>query len=832
MMDAAEGSPGLGRAAGFAAVRLRQQRRQMELLTEMTKNLCEETKKANAQPVAAPSAPELLRLRCENEELRMAQRKKESELSAAKSAHWQVVSQLEQRIHALETNVAAAKAAVKEVELLGNRRVLELRKLVSDSEEKNSLLTAKVEKAEAEMSALRAQTDRGRAEAEEERKRLDEQFFDLQKSLQKEREDRDEAQQQVMKLTGQLAEKDEELAIERAAKAEATERLEKDFAFQRETLESVISGLQRNLREVAAAKESDMDDRALYAEMKAKCTKYAEQVQALQKEVVEAARQQEALEQQRQQVDQQKRQERELEETTRALRETELVKEQRERDLQEWEKLAASFVLDEPPSREAFRRYLLLLVNALQALQFEKTTANAQIESLQQRLKETEETLKARQETEKLLEAKLVQAEQRSTHLAREASEAKQQTEILKIRLAGALSATSEEVTRLLTSARASDEAKKRDTNPAQAGEAPDQPEGHTGDAASLETKIRELHAQAEASERIISHLENAKARLESEFKAAQQLAEASVTLQREKDELATANSQLTAELQRAADRVSELHRRAEASQREATDLRVQAGRERNLQGNLQRARERIASLELQLARGAPDSQQLQRQVETLTAEVAGAKERLKLLKDSYTKQISGVRDAIYHTLGWSISYRAPTGSQEESVTLQSLYSTHDGLVVFTRGNAAGGEASESSADESGGPASRKRRRGSTDSAQSVGREGETRDEEKERGQSGAGKGIPEGAAAGPPAPENPQRDKFLSRFAKERFRVSFLNAYATKYEKDDQFRARCASLAWPAFTAMLCLDELQAIRAQFGSRIPKNVHGMLLPMP
>ncbi|KFG56452.1 putative myosin heavy chain [Toxoplasma gondii FOU] len=824
MQDATESSPRQCRGAGFAAVRLRQQRRQMEMLTEMTKSLCEETKKANAQPVGAPSAPELLRLRCEIEELRLANRKKDSELAAAKSAHWQAVSQLEQRIHTLETNVAAAKASTKEVEHLGNQRVLELRKLVSELEAKNAYLTEKVEKAGAEVLAVRAERDSSRAQSEEEKRRFEEQLVDLQKTLQKEREDSDAAKQQVSKLTGELAEKEGELALERAAKDEAANRLEKDFACQRETLESVISGLQRNLREVAAAKESGMDDRALYAEMKARCAKYAEKVQALQKELVEAARQQEALEQQRQQVEQQKRQERELEETTRSLREMELVKEQRERDLQEWEQLAASFVLDEPPSREAFRRHLLLLVNALQALQFEKTTATAQIENLRARMQESEEKLKARKEAEELLEAKLAQAEQRAVHLARETSEAKQQTELLKIRLAGALSATSEEVERLLVSARPVPEAAKKGDSASSCGEAPAQAE-------TLEIKIQELHAQAEASEKIISQLESTKERLESELRAAQQLAEASVTLRREKDELATANSQLTAELQRAADRVSELHRRAESAQREATDLRVQTGKEKNLQGNLQRARERIAALELQLARGAPDAQQLQRQVETLTAEVAAAKERLKLLKDSYTKQISGVRDAIYHTLGWSVSYKAPTGSQDESVTLQSLYSTHDGLVVFTRGNAAGAGLSENSS-ETGGPTSQKRRRrGSADSTQSVGIEGEQREEEKQKEQSGVENESREGAA-GPPASEDTHRDKFLSRFAKERFRVSFLNAYATKYEKDDKFRARCASLAWPAFTAMLCLDELQSIRAQFGSRIPKNVHGMLLPMP
>ncbi|PFH33607.1 putative myosin heavy chain [Besnoitia besnoiti] len=828
-MEEAEGSPGWVCGTGFAAVRLRQQRRQMELLSEMTKSLCEETQKANADPPGTPSAAELLRLRCQIEELHMSLRKKDSEINAAKASHRQAVSELEQRIYTLERDAATARTSTKEVERLCSQRVLELRKLLSDREAEVVSSSEKLKLLETSLEAAREEGTRARAEAEAQRQKLEDELFELKKARQNEREERDEARMQVLKLTGQLAEKEEEIALEKKTRAEETERREKDFALQRETLESVISGLQRNLREVAAAKEPGIDERTLYAEMKAKCAKYAEKISALQKELVATARQQEALEQQKQQVEQQKRQERELEETTRALKETELQKEQKERELQAWGKLAASFVLDEPPTREAFRRYLLLLVNALQASQFEKTSATAHIADLEQQLKAAEETLKEREETRALLETKLEQADQKHAQVKRETAEAKHQTELLKSRLAGALSLTSEEVARLTASLRFTAE-KKKVSAAGDAGEASDA-DSRDAAVASLQAKVQELLAHAEISDKLVAQLEKAKERLEGDLATAHQLAEASASLQREKDDLATANTQLTAELHKAADRVAELQRRAESAQREATDLRLQAGREKSLQLALQRARERMAALELQLARGAPDAQQLQRQVESLTAEVAAAKERLKLLQESYTKQISGVRDAIYHTLGWNVSYKASTGGHDESVTLQSLYSTHDGLVVFTRRRADSGDALESSA-QGGGEGERtsqKRRRDSSDSAQRAEREGESG---AQAARDGADSEPAKHAEAAPAAVEEPPRDKCLSRFAKERFRVSFLNAYATKYERDDQFRGRCASLAWPAFTAMLCLEELQTIRAQFGSRIPKNVHGMLLPMP
>ena len=54
---------------------------------------------------------------------------------------------------------------------------------------------------------------------------------------------------------------------------------------------------------------------------------------------------------------------------------------------------AAAFVVEETPTREAFRRWLLLLVNSLQALQFTSRQAEAELQQLQHQQQQLQQEL-------------------------------------------------------------------------------------------------------------------------------------------------------------------------------------------------------------------------------------------------------------------------------------------------------------------------------------------------------------------------------------------------------------------------------------------------------
>ncbi|PHJ19940.1 myosin heavy, partial [Cystoisospora suis] len=587
-LDSMEGSSGgtplsFSKTSGLAVMRLKQQRRQMQVLSELTKSLCDETKKSLSSLSSASSSSSSSRLPSssspgnlhtsfssssssasrlpegldetktslassqrsflhseELEDLKSQLRAKDSQILASQASHEKEVYHLGQKILHLETDLNTFKSQAKESGNEAIQRVLQVRSELELSRQTASDLAAKVERLTEEL-----------AQAKSEKRALQ-----ASKHAEKKTENPSDG--------GSDLNEDEIQKIKEQLRVEVLKRNE-----AQQMLTDVSSELQGKIQEIQYLKEThakelelDITQRALYEEMKKKCKSYTQEIECLKKEVAGSAREEES-------VRKQKKYQHDLEETIKELRKAELSLQQKDVELEEWRRLAGSFVLDENPTREAFRRYLLLLVNSLQALQFEKSTALAKSESIERDLSQKDLQLKTSQDTVKTLEMKVEKAEKKELHMKREIEELKQHMDILKIRLTGALHLNSSEEVEAFLSRGGSLIAEKRrelketredslkkkihgeeerkeneelDRGDGETDEKENLGEGGNASALirSLKLKVKDLEDQLSTAGKLTSHLESLKSRLQGELQAAQQKGELSLTLQRERDDLAS----------------------------------------------------------------------------------------------------------------------------------------------------------------------------------------------------------------------------------------------------------------------------------------------------
>ncbi|CDJ43678.1 hypothetical protein ETH_00009715, partial [Eimeria tenella] len=345
-------------------------------------------------------------------------------------------------------------------------------------------------------------------------------------------------------------------------------------------------------------------------------------------------------------------------------------------------------------------------------------------------------------------------------------------------------------------------------------------------------------------------------------------------------------NARLKGELQRKAAEAAELEKRQGQLLNELADVSVCLGRERSLQTQLQRALERVSTLERLLRGGSGDAADHAQRVQTLEAEVDKTKQKMELLQQHCVQQIAAMREAVYLILGWDVAYRCGGPEGEETIILQCLYATHDGVLVFSRqqqqqqqkklepnyeqpqqlqkqqeeqqeGDKRAGEAAENAEAETAAaaptasdaaaaaaaadgvaaapvagecassrseptPGHTAAPREHSDQQQQLQQQHDSQQEQQK----------PQHQQQQQQTPQQQQQDEALQRFAKSRYRVSFLNFYGDLLQRDPQLSGRALSQPWPAFAASLCLDELRRLTVSFEGKTPRNIHGMLLPMP
>ncbi|OEH76974.1 hypothetical protein cyc_06829 [Cyclospora cayetanensis] len=374
------------------------------------------------------------------------------------------------------------------------------------------------------------------------------------------------------------------------------------------------------------------------------------------------------------------------------------------------------------------------------------------------------------------------------------------------VKLAGALHATSEQIERLLL----------------QPAAAATPGEGCSGNC-------KQLQASLEASQEEVERM--------------QQLLQGHQKLE---------NARLRGELQRKATETAELERRQEKLLNELADVSICLGRERSLQTQLQRALERVSTLEGLLRGGSGDATQHADRVRTLETEAARMKQKMGLLQQHCMQQISAMREAVYHILGWDVAYKSGGEGAGETVILQCLYATHDGVLVFTRQQEQPQEKQpqekqpQEKQPQEKQPQEKQQEKDQEKSqdaaAASEPNRQEAANEKQGDGQQDAEEGVSDSAwptsrcdSASQPLQlqqRQPQQgDAALQRFAKSQYRVSFLNFYADLLQRDAQLGGRALSQPWPAFVASLCLEELRRLVSIFHGKTPRNIHGMLLPL-
>ncbi|KAL8272946.1 hypothetical protein Esti_003114 [Eimeria stiedai] len=802
-----------------AALRLAHARQRLRQMAASTQSLLERCNGATTKPKEAQVEEIRARLAAADKEFMETQKQQEEkdtqhakrQLEYLQAQHKrqkqkavEEEGRLQRRVHELEAAVVVAKANATDAYATAQKRLVQLSCDLEKAVAGRETLQQRVSGLETALQQQREQQQQQQQQQQEAAQALQEELAAVQQQLQRERQ---EHKQQV---SGRLQQQEEELNRLRQQQQETQASHQRelqlaadDFRLEREGLELKLQTATARLEAVSCIKEAGLQERKCVEQLQAANDRLRQEKEELQQQLVAAAKQQEQLQEQQQLQQQQKQQQQQLLDCTRDLKETEMQRQCLFAEVMQWRKLAASFVVEETPTREAFRRWLLLLVNSVQALQFTRREAEAELQQLQRQQQQLRKELAQQKDSVASLKLQLAEAEmkqQQQQHRQQHALSAeKAANEILKAKLAGALHATSEDIERLLGPAAAA-----------------------TGDSCS---SCQELRRQLETSQRetrgvqqLQQQQQEVLLRQETELQRLRKAEERLASLAFEGEEVGKENVRLKGELQRKATEAAELEKRQGQLLNELADVSVCLGRERTLQAQLQRALERVSALEGLLRGGSGDAARHADKVQTLETEVARAKQKMQLLQQHCVQQIAALREAVYHILGWDVTFRKGETEAEELVILQCLYATHDGVLVFTPQKQQQQQHEQQQHEQQQQEQQqqiqqqeqRQQMKGDNDAPSAA---------DAAAGNSAVGEAVESSStAAAAAAAENvepgrgslnlreteaaflsgqqqkqqqrqQQRDSGLMRFAKSRYSVSFLNYYANLLQKDPQLR-------------------------------------------
>ncbi|KAL8441691.1 hypothetical protein Emed_007521 [Eimeria media] len=709
-----------------AAMRLAHARQRLRQMAASTQSLLERCNGASAKPKEVQVEEIRARLAAADRdflETQKQQQEQDTQHAKRQLEHLQAQhkrqkqkaveeeERLQRRVHELEAAVVVAKANATDAYTTAQKRLVQLSCDLEEATAGRETLQQRVSGLEAALQQQREQQQQQQQQQQEAAHALQEELAAVQQMLQRERQEH---------------------------KQQAAD----DFRLEREGLELRLQTANARLEAVSRIKQAGLQERKCVEQLQAANDRLRQEKEELQQQLVAAAKQQEQLQEQQQLQQQQKEQQQQLLDCTRDLKETEMQRQDLLAEVMQWRKLAASFVVDETPTREAFRRWLLLLVNSVQALQFTRREAEAELQQLQRQQQQLQKELAQQKDSVASLKLQLAEAEmkqQQQQHRQQHALSAeKAANELLKAKLAGALHATSEDIERLLQPAAA---AKGDSCSSCQ--ELRKQLETSQDETRGVQQLLQQQQEILRRQETELQRMRKAEERLASLVFEGEEVGKiaaavvntlllsctpdslpllgcclfvdviilllllllsrsvllschcccnrgavaAAVFYNSHTDKTADGyapplgaaariaaaaaaaaisavlleNARLKGELQRKATEAAELEKRQGQLLNELADVSVCLGRERTLQAQLQRALERVSALEGLLRGGSGDAAQHADKVQTLEAEglVSPQPEhQLQQQQQQQQQQQAALREAVYHILGWDVTFR------------------------------------------------------------------------------------------------------------------------------------------------------------------------------